>query len=343
MAWIKRNLVLVISGAIAFALFAAGGYYLFSALQKDKQISEEIERTKSEIQALLAKPVTPTAENLKAARQEAVKLNSFVAEARRLFPPTPPPAEPLNPLSFKSHLARTVNELHQQAISVGIKLESNYYFTFESQRLPVAFPPESLRPLSERLHEVHFIADVLMKSRINRLVGMKRAMVVSERPTGGGNQPGGTDYLASPARTNAETGMTAWPYEVVFDCFTPEFASVLDGMQRANGFIVKTVEVKPADGSASLTGEPRRPGRPVRSPDAAQPPRRPAVPGRNPPGAPPVRPAAPGAPPAPPRGALETIINEKLLRVTMRIDVVKPDAPSAGGPRPGGGRRGGNP
>src|SRR5215204_3763933 len=107
MAWIKRNLVLVISGAIALALFGLGGFYIYSAIQKDGQISGEIESNKAEIKRLFAEDVTPTSENLKAAKQEAVKLNAFVSEAKKLFPPTPPPSEPLNAPNFKSLLART--------------------------------------------------------------------------------------------------------------------------------------------------------------------------------------------------------------------------------------------
>jgi hypothetical protein len=355
MAWIKRNLVLVISGVIALALFGLGGFYLYSAIQKDRQISGEIESTKSEIQRLFAKDVTPTAENLKNAKQEAVKLNAFVSEAKRLFPASPPPSEPLNAPNFKSILARTVNGLHQQATSVGIKLDSNYYFTFESQRLPVAFPAESLRPLSERLHEVQFISEVLFKSRINRLVGIRRAMVANERP-GVGNNPGGAnDYLPTAARTNAETGMTVWPYEVTFESFTPELASVLEGMQSAKyGFIVRSLEIKPAEELARAPRQPRPPGpagqqpplqpgnrRPV--PPGQPPPQR--IPGAQPPGAVPApAPAPAGATPvaaaAQPRPGLVTIINERLLRVTLRLDVIKPDTtPSGGGP--GGPRRGG--
>lgn len=338
MAWIKRNLILVISGIVTLGLFALGGYYVYSANQKNTQVDQEIESAKAEIKRLLDKPVTPSAENLKSAKQEAVKLGGFITEAKKLFPPTPPPAEPLNPLSFKSLLARTVNELHQQAASSGIRIETNqggpYYFTFEAQRLPVSFPPETLRPLSERLHEVHFIAQTLFKSKINRLVGMRRAMVPGERPTGGGAAPGGgNDYLPTPPRPNPETSMMLWPYEVVFDSFSPELAAVLEGLQSAQyGLIVKSVHVEPAPEVAVGPGGFRPPGGQG------------AVPVR------PGRPGRPGAPVAPPPGApaaaFSTIINEKLLRVTLRIEVIKPNNMSNNMPTQGGrgfGRPGGPP
>jgi hypothetical protein len=341
MAWIKRNLILVVSGAIALVLLGLGGYYLYSAIQKNQQIDTEIETTKAEIRRLLEKPVTPTADNLKLAKQEGIKLSSFVTEAKRLFPPTPPPAEALTSPSFKSLLANTITELHRQASTVPTRLESNgpllYYFTFEAQRLSLNLPNESLRPLYERLHEVQFISQVLFKSRINRLVSMKRAAVTAERPAGG-PQAGGNDYLTASVRIDQETGMALWPYEVVFDCFTPEFAAVLEGLQSGKyGVLVKSVDVKPAEGIALPPG--------VRIPPGQNPPVRMPPPGRVPPaGNPPVnRAGVPVAAPGPGVPPLVTIINEQLIRVTLNLEIIKPDSGGAGGAGGAGGPGGRGP
>lgn len=341
MAWIKRNLILVVSGAVALLLLGLGSFYLYSAIQKNQQIDTDIGSTKEEIKRLFEKPVTPTAENLKLAKQEGLKLSSFVAEAKRLFPGTPAPSEPLTSPSFKSLLANTISELHRQAATVPTRLESNqvglYYFTFEAQRQPLSLPPESLRPLFDRLSEVQFISQVLFKARVNRLVSMKRAAVIGERPVGGAQQPGGgNDYLAASARVDSETGMALWPYEVVFDCFTPELAAVLEGLQGAKyGLLIKSVEVRPADETAPPSGM-RNPQPGVAPPFRGNlPPNR----GGNRGGAA----AAPAAAAAPGTSSLITIINEKLIRVTLQLEVIKPDtggnfAPGGG---PGGGRRGG--
>jgi hypothetical protein len=336
MAWIKRNLILVISGVVAVALLGLGGYYYYSANKKNKEVSESIESTKAEIKRLLDEQVTPTSENLKAAKEEGLKLNRFVADAKKLFPATPPPSEALTSPSFKSLLANSINELHRRAAAVPTRLETNatgpYYFTFESQRLALNLPPESLRPLYERLHEVQTMAQILFQSRVNRLVGMKRALVAGERPVAGGNAPGGSgDYLPVAARTNAETGMMMWPYEIEFDSFTPEIATVVEGLSAQPGIIIKTLRIRPAD---ETTGQPG-----MRNPRQPQNPNQPVRPVRG-------NPAAPAAP-APAAAAspqLVTIINEKLVRVTLYIEVIKPDtSPSGGGPGPRGGPRGGPP
>lgn len=301
MSWIKRNLSLVISGALALGLLGFGSWYLWLAIQKNNAIDTEIGGTKSEIERLLNMDPAPNASNLNTLKREFDRLTTFNAQAKRLFPPTPAPPGPLNDQSFKSLLQTTIDELHKQASSVGITVESNYYFTFESQRFPMKFAPESLHPLSERLHEVQLIASILFKSRINRLEGIRRAMVPGEQPAA----TAAGDYLTIQPRGNAETGMMLWPYEVTFDCFTSELAAVLEAFQRAQyGFVVKapTVELSREVMAAAAAREVRaaagiREGMaaPVRDP------RRPA-----------------NAPPG-----LVTVINEKLLRVTLRIEVIK--------------------
>ena len=186
------------------------------------------------------------------------------------------------------------------------------------------FPPESLRPLSERLHEVRQMGDILFKARVNRLVWIKRAMVPGERTQQPGNNPGGgalvaADYLNASARTNAETDMVLWPYEVVFDCFSPELGTVLETFERTPGFIVKALQTDVAPEVAAAVD--RR-----RTQAATEGPQRTV-------GRPGVRTNAPAAVPA-----LTTVINERPVRVTLRIDVVKPEPRQPGSGGPGGGR-----
>jgi hypothetical protein len=303
MSWIKRNLALVISGVIALGLLGFGGWYLWSAVEKNNSIDNEINQTKAEIERLLNMDPSPNQSNLVNAKRELDRLSAFITEAKKQFPPTPAPAEPLNNESFKSLLETTVNDLHKQAASVGIKVPTHpdgpYYFTFESERLPVTFPPESLRPLSERLHEVQTMMSILIKSRINKLNYIRRAVVPGERVQSA-IQGGVSDYLSIPPRTNAETSMVLWPYEVDFDCFTSELGTVLEELERTRyAVIVKAPVVVPAEE---------------------------------------IRMRAPRPTNAPP-ATLTTVINERLLRVTLRLEVIKPEPIQPGGGGPG--RRGG--
>jgi hypothetical protein len=143
------------------------------------------------------------------------------------------------------------------------------------------------------LHEVQLISSILFRARINRLESIRRAMVPGERP--GANAAGASDYLPTPHRTNPEAGMGLWPYEVTFHCFTAELGATLEAIERAPyGFVVKSITSDVSPDAAA----------PVRMPDMQAPPGR-----------------RTNAPPA----ALTTVVNEKLLRVTLRVEVIKPE------------------
>lgn len=308
MVWLKRNLSLAISGFIALGLLGYGAWYLYSAIQKNKAVDEEIQQTKRDIERLLGMPITPSATNLANAQREYSRMAAFNSLARKQFPAAPQPQSPLTSETFKTLLQTTVNEIQQRARAVGITVEPSYYFTFESHKGSLEFDPSVLRPLFDRLNEVQLICSVLLEARVNRIVSIRRAAVPGERPVG--NAPAGGDYLSVSSRPQAEVGMTVWPYEVTFDCFTSQLGSVLEALERSNqGLLVKAITSE----LAPVTPEGAKP-------TTAQ---------RNPVQAPGQRPATS---PARAPGALETVINEKLLRVTLHIEIVRPEtmAPPAG-------------
>lgn len=290
MAWIKRNLALVISGVIALGLLGFGGYYLWAAMQKNAQIDNDIGQAKSDLDLLMNLDPFPSPSNVNQARAELARLNTFIGVTKKLFPSTPPPAAPLNTLTFKSLLQTTVAELNRQAEAAGVRVETNYYFSFEAQRLPVTFPAETLLPLSERLHEIAVISSNLFKAKINRLERIRRSPVPGELLANDARHA--AEYLNESVRVSPESGMQLWPYEFVFHCFSPELATVMEQLMRMpDATIVKSVVVQPAE----------------HLPDVQR-------------GVPPPPPAARTNRPL----ALETILNERALRVVMKIEVVKP-------------------
>lgn len=312
MPWIKRNLIVVISAAVALALIGFGGWFLWSAMDKNKSVDEEIGSLKSELERLTAAPHYPSPSNIAIAQRELKRMSEFTAEARKFFPPTPAPAAPLNNQTFAALLHNTVDELTKQAAAAGIRVETNYHFSFETEWLPVSFPPASLRPLSDRLAEVKQLATILINSKVNRLEAIRRARVADEVP----GPTAAADYLAEAPNVNAETGMTLWPYELVFHSFSPELGAVLENIARLpEAYVVRSIVVEPAE---ALPAQQQRPQNP-------------------PPGAPAGRggvrtAAAPAAAPG-----LETLLNERLLRVILKVEVIKPgEAPRPGeGPGPG--------
>src|SRR5688500_12599734 len=84
MPWIKRNLGLVIGGAVALVLLAVAGYYLWSKYQEDLAATAELDEATQRFQGLLSRPVHPGTEsgkvnNIELARQEVKRLEEFLA------------------------------------------------------------------------------------------------------------------------------------------------------------------------------------------------------------------------------------------------------------------------
>lgn len=283
MPWIKRNLALVISAAIAVGLLGFGGWYLWSALKKNSEIDGELGQAKEDLNRLMNEKPFPSSTNISQARRELERANAFLADARKQFPADPPPTQPLNNLSFKVLLQTSVDELNQLAVASGVKVETNYYYSFEAQRLPVNFAPESLRPLVDRLNDVKAVASLLIKAKINRLEAVRRAAVEGETLTG-------TDYLSEKPRVHPEAGVVMWPYEFTFQAFSPELAVVMEHLAAApEAWVVRAVAAEPAEFVKA----------PERVPVTNQ-----------------VRRAAGPAP-------LQTVLEERALRIVLKVDVIK--------------------
>jgi hypothetical protein len=288
MAWIKRNLLVVISAVIALALIVAGVLYLRGAMQGNKAMDDDINQQKEEVKRLMSEQHFPSPTNIAVAKRELQRVNDFIGEARKYFPPGPAPEGPLNDPAFASLLHNTVDNLTKEARASGIHIETNYHFSFDAEWSPLSFPPQSLPPLYDRLMEVKQISEVLFKAKVNRLEGIRRSRVEGELGTG-------PDYLNELPQVNPETGMMLWPYEVAFHSFSPELGVVLENLSRApEAIVVRSVVVQPVESQ-----------------------RKPPTVNTN------------------KVAALQTILDEHVLRIVMRLEVIKPSGP--GGPgRPGG-------
>jgi hypothetical protein len=143
-----------------------------------------------------------------------------------------------------------------------------------------------LNALATQLGEVKAISEILFAARVNALDGIQRARVSDDDANGPA-----ADYLIDNSVTNELAIMT--PYAVTFRAFSPEIAQTLAGFASSpHGFIVKSINVQPAEA--------------VASPEMGMQP--PAVP-------------APGVTPG--KGGLQTVLQEQLLRTTIEVEILK--------------------
>lgn len=95
-------------------------------------------------------------------------------------------------------LSKTVDQLQRQASSASVNVTSNYYFSFEALRGKVSFDSKGLLPLAVQLGEVRAICDVLFAAKVNSLDNIRRERVAAEDSLGGLQ----TDYLTEKKATN---------------------------------------------------------------------------------------------------------------------------------------------
>ena len=314
MAWIKRNLYFLIGGVVALALLGAAIIYLFTKNQLNNELTEKLDAAYGELTQLNQDKLQPgnsKVDNIKLAKEQSGRLNGYVARAGQFFGSIPsiPDGGEITDAVFAAQLSKTIVELQTAATNASVTCPSRYDFSFNAIKSKMAFAPGSLHPLAEQLGEVKAICDVLYRAKINALDSIRRRRVSpDDREL--------ADYTELPATTNDLAVLT--PYEVTFRCFSGELAEVLRGFAYSpNGFIVKTVSIDPA--SAVVVTPDAQAAVPSTIFAESLRRRSPFEPGiMAPPVVQPVSPATPAV-----RGGLQTVLNERPLRVNLVIELVK--------------------
>ncbi len=358
MSWIKRNLFFFIGSIVAVVLMGLAGYFLYSKWDLNNQTLTKLNDDYELLRRLNSQKPHPGNEkidNIATAKEQQGQLSNFVFSARAWFQPIPaiPDQPKVMDHDFSSELSKTLDRLQKDATNSSVILPANYNFSFEAEKNKVSFAAAGLPALATQLGEVKELCSILFQARINSLDRICRERVSADDSSGPA-----TDYLTEKSVTNDLAVMT--PYELTFKCFSPELGAMLAGFASSpRGFIVKTINVEPAP-PAAATEQPLIPavyGTPqpqyvpptsAENPDmAARLAARyglggrgggrygPGGPGLGGVGVPYRGPAAPAqtyapqptypqpAATGPKSGGLPTVLDEKQLKVTLNLVVVK--------------------
>jgi hypothetical protein len=151
---------------------------------------------------------------------------------------------------FSAALQDTISFLQRDATNNSVILPPKYKFSFEKQAGLVKFADGTLPALAVQLGEVKAICEILNEAKINSLESIRR-----ERVPGSPDDLSGTptDYIDLASTTNELAIIT--PYEVTFRCFTPELANVLAGFARSpHGLLIKAINSEPSTTSLTMDG-----------------------------------------------------------------------------------------
>jgi hypothetical protein len=370
MTWLKRNLVLVVGGALAVILLGAAGFFLYSGYGKDRAVSNELQQAVQEFSRLNTRAPSANEQNIEAAITEQKRLDAILQEIRRHFVPFGTITN-IDSSEFKYLLANTIDELERMAENYGVRRPNDFAYTFDKQRNQVSFQEHDLLPWTDQLLEIRALTEIIYRARVHSLLRIRRASSSTNDTT---------DYVLRGLQpvTNHVAQAVTTPYEIVFQGFTPELAEVLNALAHSpQCYLVKNLNVERSTTQATSTtdtdpsisgrygmvpqagvpqattpeqnlasryglppgGVPGGPG--SRASAEAQMASRYGLPGAGGRGGPggryggrpgaPVQPMAPTPNPylqpgfgAPARRGPETVLDEQLLRFTMRLDVVRP-------------------
>jgi len=250
MTWIKRNLFFVIGAVVSLALLSFAGFYNYSGWSHNTKEKENRIQKYEDLKRLYNLNPNPgfgKVDNIKAAREQQKKIQAVLAKAADHFrqPAAIPDKASVTSSEFQAALRRTVDQLTREASVASVLLPQDYKFSFFQQFRQLNFAPGSLEPLAVQLGEVKALCDVLIKAKVNYIDLIQRERVSPDDAMG---PP--TDYVDLTSQPNELATMS--PYKITFRSFSPEIAHVLMGFANSrHGFIVQSIEVKPAAATAS--------------------------------------------------------------------------------------------
>jgi hypothetical protein len=285
MAWIKRNLFFVGGGLLALVLLAGAGFYDFQSLGRNSAAKQKLSEIYGQLNELNKHKPSPSDENTTAAREQEGQLRKWLAQTKNYFKPIELIPAPTGGEVKSDQFANALRRtIHDlQQESASASVLLPPDFSFSFTVQRTKLAPGSPQLLAVQLGEVKAISEIFFAAHVNALDGVQRLRVSDDDSNGTQS-----DYLDDQSTTNSFAVLT--PYEITFRAFGPEVAQVLAKFASSpHGFIVKGINVAPAEIAAPMA-------------DAAPTPLT-------------TMPAA--------RGGLQTVLDEKLLRVTLMVDVVK--------------------
>lgn len=258
MAWIKRNIFLVVTLVVAIGLLGFAGFFLWTKMQSAEEVSGLLTAQTEELKQLAERkphPGTDKVNNINAAKQEVTRVTNFLAEIKSRHFEIIEVSNQVGAARFKALLENTIGQLERNAKQVSVSLPPTFAFSFTEQRKKVDLNAKALPILLSQLKDVENICNVLFNARINQITSIRRS------PTADDPAMGGDDYLSRKLDTNTVANTLTSSYEANFVGFSADLAAVLEGLVKAKGcFIVKSVTTETfktgedqQDGSTSLT------------------------------------------------------------------------------------------
>lgn len=236
MAWIKKNLMLVLGGLVGLVLLAGSGYFLYSETSRDAEINTALEEKKAEWNRLNGLNPFPDEKNIKAVKEDTAQVEKFASDLKaHIGAVSIPPLT--DTFSLKLLIETTISDLRNEAEAAGVTLPHNYAFTFQKLREMPQFESNAIPRLAEQVAEISLLSRVLFDAKVHTVDTFKRCPILKEE----GNS---MDYLTKKSVTN--NWVVRSPYDFSFRSFSGELGEVLKGFAALEHCVViKTINIEP--------------------------------------------------------------------------------------------------
>jgi len=271
---LQKYMVVIIAGAV-FLVALGGILWLWQRAAAEKtDIVSQLEDQQSQLNSLLATKPAPSPENIKALKDEREQVKGLFDKLQEgtLRPPIAVTNLEKGD-QFRQLLNETVTRLESQARRNAVKIPENFRFGFsryegESPCKPGVSPEECkkhLEPLGKQLFAIEKLSNLLMESRVDEIIHIRRAEV----------DPGtqNTDALDVPISPDPKGLYQSYPFEFEFTCGTKALRAFLNNLANAESiFIVRSVKIDSATTVATTGGPTPGTGRtPEAAPSATEP------------------------------------------------------------------------
>jgi len=284
MGWIKRNLYFSILGVIALALLGWAIYYNFTNWRDDNDAFSQVKDAYQHLQNDYNETPTPCDTNIDTAKLQVQQLQDWIGQARAHFTAIPPIPNPPNGVVTTEGFAGSLRKTIRD-------------MQLAATNANVDLPEDYSFSFAAERNLVTFspgslnpLAEHLgeVKAICDVMFDAKVNGIDSiQREVVSDNDSAGpqSDYLVQKTKTVDLATITS--YAITFRCFSRDLGNVLSKLASSNhGFMVTGINVMPAEGmQPGVNGE--------------------------------------GPPPGPVVNGLQTVLDEKLLRVSLGIQVVK--------------------
>ena len=244
MAWIKRNIIFVVTMIVGVALAGAAGYFVYQAAGAESEAKDQYTSALNDLTTLQQKKPFPSQTNIDIANQDSARVAGLAKELGSSFVNFAEPPN-LDARGFIDYLNTNLTAFRLMATNANVTLVSpDYAFSFAAEANTLSFATTDFRPWEQELEQIQGIVSILCDAKINSLDVLQRAPMPGE-------DANGPDYVPN-ATVVSNQSQVEMPYRVAFHGFSDQIAKALEGFAHSDHcYLVKDVEVS---ASAAVPG-----------------------------------------------------------------------------------------